>query len=304
MLHHHYGELAALFTACCWTCTAIVFERASIRIGSLSVNILRLFLAIFFLALFNYFYRGHLFPDDANLNNWIWLSISGLIGFVIGDLLLFQAFVVVGVRVSMLIMSLVPPITAIIGWLVLGEVMSIMSLVGMLLVLSGIAIVILERTEPGKEKYMMGLVRLKYSLPGILLALGGALGQAVGLVTSKFGMKDYDPFASTQIRVFAGFIGFFILFLILKKWHRIITGLADRKAMLLLLTGTVFGPFLGVSFSLIAVKNTSTGIASTLMSVVPVLIIIPSIILFHEKLKWKEIAGAILAVSGIALFFI
>lgn len=71
-----------------------------------------------------------------------------------------------------------------------------------------------------------------------------------------------------------------------------------------LLSETFFGPFLGVSFSLIAVKYTAAGVAATLMSIVPVLIIAPSVIFFREKVTFKEIAGAIIAVGGVALFFL
>ena len=68
--------------------------------------------------------------------------------------------------------------------------------------------------------------------------------------------------------------------------------------------GSVFGPFLGVSFSLIAIQHTQAGIAATIMAIVPVLIIPPAIILFHEKVNWKEILGAVIAVAGVAIFFL
>ena len=68
--------------------------------------------------------------------------------------------------------------------------------------------------------------------------------------------------------------------------------------------GSFFGPFIGVSFSLIAVKYTSTGVAATLMAIVPVLLIPPSILLKKEKVTWKEITGALIAVLGVATFFL
>jgi len=304
MSHNHYGEFAALFTAFCWTCTALVFEQASRKIGVMMVNLLRLFFAIFLLGLFLYFYRGLILPVDANAETWFWLSLSGLVGFVIGDQLLFMAFVHVGSRVSMLMMSMVPPITAFISYIFLGEVMSLKSLFGMILIIGGIALVILQRTNNNPEKPKQNRIRFAYSLTGIIMALGGAAGQASGLVISKYGMKDYDPFAACQIRVIAGFTGFSILFSIFRKWNKVVESISNRPAMLFLIIGTIFGPFLGVSFSLISIKHTSTGIASTLMSIVPILIIVPSVLIFKEKLKWKEVLGAFVAIIGIALFFI
>jgi drug/metabolite transporter (DMT)-like permease len=301
---NHPGELAALLTAVFWTITALAFEAASRKIGSMVVNLLRLIAGFFFLTLFVFFYRGSLLPLDASPNAWLYLTLSGLIGFVFGDLCLFQAFVVVGARISMLLMALAPPMTALIGWVVLGETLSWKSWIGMTLTISGIALVVLKRHTAAESNGGFRKVKFNYPLWGILLGLGGALGQAAGLILSKVGMQGYDTFASTQIRVIAGIAGFAFLFTIMGFWKHAFRALNKRKPMLQLSLGAFFGPFLGVSFSLISIKYADTGIASTIMSIVPVLIIPPSIILYKEKVTFKEVAGALLAVSGVAMFFL
>ena len=123
MLTNHIGEVAALITAFFWTITAIAFEIAGKKVGSLSVNLIRLVIAFIFLTGYNFVVRGLPFPVDATATQWLWLSISGIVGFVLGDLFLFQAYVVIGARISMLIMALAPFVAAIIGWFVLGETM-------------------------------------------------------------------------------------------------------------------------------------------------------------------------------------
>ena len=120
------GELAALATAVFWTITAMAFEVASRNIGSLAVNMIRLVLAFIFLSAFNLIARGLIFPVDASVHAWVWLSVSGLIGFVFGDYFLFRAFAIISARIAMLIMTLVPPITAVIGWAILGETMTLL----------------------------------------------------------------------------------------------------------------------------------------------------------------------------------
>ncbi|MFV0265657.1 MAG: EamA family transporter [Draconibacterium sp.] len=97
---------------------------------------------------------------------------------------------------------------------------------------------------------------------------------------------------------------FSILFVFMKRWPRVWAALRNGPAMKRISLGAFFGPFLGVSFSLLAIQHTKTGIAATLMAIVPVLIIAPSILLFKEKVNWKEIVGAIITVSGVALFFL
>jgi len=302
----HLGEFAALLTTLFWTITVLSFETASKRIGSMHVNLLRLGLAVIFLSVFSFFHRGLFFPIDADLHTWTWLAVSGIVGFVIGDYCLFKAFTITGARVAMLMMTLAPIFAAIAAWIIIGEVLSVQSLLAMIITLVGIALVIFTRTPVSSvdiEKNK-GSFSMSYPIKGIVLGVIAAAGQGVGLVLSKYGMRDYDSFAASHIRVITGFVGFAILFLLLRKYKELPTSIRDTKAMKWLVVGSVFGPFLGVSFSLIAVQHTSAGIAQTIMSLVPVLIIPPAVLINKEKVTAREIIGAIVAVIGVVMFFI
>lgn len=298
MLSSHYGEFAALLTALFWTITALAFEGATKKVGTFSVNIIRLLLGFIFLSVLSYIQRGLFLPVDATQHAWLWLMLSGFIGLMLGDLFLFASYPIIGARTAMLMMTLAPPLAAILGWLVLNEKMSLLSIVGMFLVIVGISLGILNRPDDNRK------MKLNFPLKGLFFAFLGAVGQAGGLVLSKFGMKDYDPFAATQIRIIAGIIGFTVLISILRRWKNVYNAFKNKNAMVGISIGSVFGPFLGVSFSLVAIKYTSTGIASTLMSIVPVLIIPPSIFLFKQKVGIKEIIAAVISVAGVSLFFI
>ena len=78
----------------------------------------------------------------------------------------------------------------------------------------------------------------------------------------------------------------------------------DRKAMWCVFGATIFGPFIGVSASLLATQYTSTGIAQTLFALTPILIIAPAAWLFHQKVTLREVIGAIISVAGVCLFFV
>lgn len=199
--NHHIGEFAALLTAIFWTVTSLAFESASHKIGSIAVNIIRLIIGFAFLSVFNLIWRGYILPVDASIENWLWLSLSGLVGFVFGDLFLFKSYTMIGSRFSMLIMTMVPPITAFFSFIILGEQLTLFHYLGMTLTFAGIAMAIFSRAGKGEK------LSLKLAPRGILYAFGGAVGQALGLVLSKFGMKNYDPFAATQIRIIAGIFG-------------------------------------------------------------------------------------------------
>jgi drug/metabolite transporter (DMT)-like permease len=297
-INNHIGEFAALLTACFWTVTSLSFEYASNQVGSLAVNIMRLVAGFIFLSIFSLIRRGMLLPTDATEYNWLWLILSGLIGFVFGDLFLFKSYTIIGSRFSMLIMNLVPPLAALAGFLFLGERLSLFHFLGMALTVFGISMAIFSRKD-GDEK-----LSLKLSPRGVLYAIGGAVGQALGLVLSKKGMKDYDPFAATQIRIIAGISGYLVLVTVMSRWHSVGLAMRNIKAVEATSLGAFFGPFLGVSFSLVAIQHTTAGIASTIMALVPVFIIIPSVILFRQKATLREIIGALISVAGVALFFI
>ncbi len=295
----HAGEIAAVATAICWTATALAFESAGRRIGAVSLNLLRLVLGLIFLTAVCWARTGMVLPFNATPHAWIWLGISGVIGLTLGDLCLFKAFVLIGARLSMLVMALVPPMTAVLGWVLMGEVLAGRELAGMALTVGGVAWVVSER-KPGRN----GDSGQKKQIAGILLAVCGAAGQALGLVLSKIGMGSFDAFASTQIRVLAGLVGFVILYTVIGWWPKVAVAVRDRAAMGRLSIGAFFGPFLGVSLSLLAVQLTQAGVAATLMSLVPVLIIAPAVLLFGEKVTPRAIMGSVVAVAGSALLFL
>ena len=251
-----------------------------------------------FLTVFTSIFRNRGLPVDASPANWLWLSLSGIVGFVLGDLFLFKSYTIIGSRFAMLIMALVPPMAALFGWGLLGEQMNLLSMVGMIVTILGISMAILSRKGSGLK------LSLKLAPKGVLYAFGGAAGQALGLVLSKRGMMGYDPFSATQIRIIAGILGFAILITLMKRWSGIASAIIHRPAMTGITIGSFFGPFLGVSFSLLSVVYTKAGIASTIMAIVPVLIILPAIVIYKQKVTWIELLGALISIGGVSLFFI
>lgn len=160
---------------------------------------------------------------------------------------------------------------------------------------------------------------LKLPLKGVLFGIGAGLGQGVGLVLSKIGLECYEaslpadiagsyynvmPFAGTFIRAIFGFVGFLVIILIKHDLRNVGRAVQDRRGMAFASLTTLFGPFIGVSLSLMAVQYTETGIASTLMALTPVLIIAPYSIIKRQRVSAKEVFGAFVTVAGVALFFL
>jgi drug/metabolite transporter (DMT)-like permease len=298
MFEQSIGELAALATAFSWTLVGIFFGKASSKIGSLSVNFIKLVFGFAFLTVTALITRGVPFPTDASLHNWTWLTVSGIIGFFIGDYFMLKAYIEVGVRISLLMMATSPPMAALLGYFLLGEKLSISGVIGMMVTIMGIVIVVMSRDRSGQG------VRMKYSPRGLFFAFMGALGQATGLIFSKIGLLDYNTFAATQIRIIAGFISFVIFVTVMGRWGELKLAIKDREAIKNTMLGSFFGPFLGVSMSLVALRYTTAGIASTITSITPITIIPFSIFLFKEKVKPSEIFGAIVSVAGVAILLL
>ncbi len=292
------GELLSVGTALCWTITVISFEYAGKRVGSIPVNIIRLVFGFIFLGLFLLFTRGMFLPLDATQYAWTMLMISGFVGLVIGDLFLFRAFVEVGGRISLLIMSLVPLISALLGYLFFNEVITGWDLVGMAVTLVFIVVVILSRKQKNEPLH-------KHVKRGILFALIGAFGQAIGLILSKEGMGgDYNAFAATQIRIIAAMAGFTIFIFIRRDWKRVGKAFLNKKAIGFIVLGSFFGPFLGVSTSLLALQYTDLGIATTIAQLNVIMIIPFSIVLFKERVNIIEILGALGAFAGVTVIIL
>lgn len=292
------GELISLGTAFFWTFTVIGFESAGKRVGSLPVNIIRLIIGMALLTVTIFIMTGSLIPVNAGSYAWNMLLISGLIGLVIGDLFLFQAFIDIGGRIALLIYCSVPIMTAVLGYFIFDELLDFVAIAGMIITLSAISVVILSKRNKNK-------VYEKHIIKGIIFALVGAVAQSLGLVFSKLGMgESLGAFEATQIRVIAAIPAFIIYISIKKEWKNVFAGLKDKIAMKYIVLGSIFGPFLGVTSSLLAMKYTSIGISTTIAQLNIILIIPFSIWLFKEKINTVEIIASVFAFIGVALLFL
>lgn len=308
----HLGEILSLVVAVSWTATAIFADEASHRLGSMTVNVIRLTLASVFLGIILWIFIGRPYPLYADSHTWFWLGLSALVGYIFGDYCLFNSYLVIGARFGQLFMTLAPPSAAIAGWLMLGETLTWKSWLAMFVTLCGIALSILSRG--GHHN-----VKLNLPVKGVLLGIGAGVGQGVGLVLSKIGMQHYAaalpaevpaamdtmmPFASTMIRAIIGGAGFWLILILSGKLNDMKAAVHNPQGLKYAALTTLFGPTLGVSLSLMAVRYANAGIASTLMALTPVLIILPYSLMHKQKVRLKEVIGVVISMIGVAMFFL
>jgi len=291
------GELFALLTAISWSGGSFAFAEAANSIGSIQLNVNRVILASVFL-----FITIIIFNFDRNVSVYQlkYLIISGIIGIVIGDTFLFVAYQRVGARLSMLLMSSAPVMSTILAFIFLNESMSLVAIIGMLITISGIVIVVLFGNRSDQTKF-------KVTKAGIILGLLASAGQATGLIFAKvaFNSGKLNEFTATFVRVFSSMVIILIVTTLLKKYKNPVKQYrAKPKALLFTLIGTVLGPFLGITLSLLAIKYTKIGIASTIMSTVPVIMLPMSKYIHKEKFNREIFFGTFMAVGGVAIIFL
>ena len=305
----YLGEIISIGVAFSWTATALLSEFGSKRMGNLTLNLSRMVITLVFSGILFWATGGSPLPAGASNEAYLWMMLSGLVGYVIGDFCLFQCYIIIGSKFGQLFMTLAPIAAAVTAWLTLGEQIRPQAMLAMLVTLSGIAISVLGRGDHHK-------LSLKLPLAGVLFAIGAAVCQGVGLVLSKIGMNHYEaslttdmapwllPFHANFFRCVAGVLGFTLLMALCEGFKPLQRGVRDRKGMTAALLTTIFGPFVGVGCSLLAVQYTAAGIASTLMALTPIIIILPAWWMFRQPITAKSLVGAFISVIGVSLFFL
>ena len=290
------GEFSALTAAILWASISIVFTAVAFKIGVVQLNIDRMIFASIFLfitiAVFSIDYR-------INSEQLMYLTISGFIGLVLGDSFLFKSFQEIGPRLTMLVYSINPAIAAILAYFYLGERMEMLGIIGVLVALTGIMLVVLEKPT--------ATAKFRITRKGIIFGLLGATGQAVGLIFAKaaYSSGDIHSLTATFVRIASAADLMLPLGILLKKYKNPIKlYYRERQTFRKVILGSILGPYLGISLSFVALTNTKIGIAATLMSTVPVIMLPLSWYFYKEKLSFISIAGAFITVAGIAMLFL
>ncbi|NNG01905.1 MAG: DMT family transporter [Desulfobacteraceae bacterium] len=292
----YLGEIAALSTAFCWAIGLTMHTRAGRIIGPLQLNLIRLPLSVGFLSLFCIvFVRQY----TVSLTSLMYLALSGFVGLALGDTFLYAGLVRIGARLGALIFSLSPAVTVLLGYFVLGERLGIISLMGIVLTMSGILWVVSEkqRSNGGPNKI---------SVTGLIFSILSAVCQAFGLVLMKKGLNsDVHSLYASLIRMVSAAVVIWPV--------AMVAGLAKNPVGLLrqhpnavkyILLGGIVGPVLGVWLSLVAVRFTETGVAATLIAMEPIILIPLVMITEKERPSLRAVVGTIIAVIGTAIIFL
>ncbi len=295
------GEYFGIITALCWAVGIFPFTMSTRYFQATHINLMRLLLALVLLCPFIIFKEDisftHLFLFPGG-QNWLWLGLSGLVGLALGDYFSFSAFKAIGARNSSIFSTLAPGTAIIFGYLMLGEQINLIGIIGILITISGIIFISIQKKESNAQM----------SIIGIGHAIGAALCQGAGLVLAK---KAYEnnpiaiaPFHAAWLRIMASVFVLFIFALFskqIKPMARNLVKQENKKGLIYLSLGTLSGTVLGLTFAMQTISTIDSAVAQTIFSLVPVFAI-PLAYVFHkEKINLATITGAAIAISGVII---
>ena len=287
------GVAAALLAALMWAFATMLFARLSQSLRVLEINLLKCILAGLLSVGLLYLSGGSLagIPFRAV---WV-LALSGFLGITLGDTTYLQAVKYIGPRQALLLSTLAPPITGLIAWVFLGEALPWQAWVGIIVTVAGVAWVITERS--GTRQPIRDL-RL-----GVLFGALAALGQSVAVVLSRAILTETSvgPLASSVVRLFAGTFTLLVWLLVMgQPLISLDTFRTTRDLWKILLASTVLGTFLAMWMQQVAVSLAPAGVTQTLLSTSPIFIL-PMAAVSGEKLTWRAVLGALIALGGVWL---
>ena len=297
---HYLGEISAICAALAWSMCALIFTVASHRIGAFSMNHYKTTFAVLIIAAMQLVTKGTLMPHHISSLNWLLLALSGVVGFVLADSSLYQSYMDLGPRKGILIFNFYPLVSTVLAWFFLGEALSIYALLGIAVTTSGIVWVVSEKVAT-KER-----TDSKHFKRGVIFAVAAGLFQAIGFTLVKpimTGLDPVDPLTTTLLRALFGCSAYWLVTIFRGRLGIVLKKASDTKSMKFILLGSLIGSSFGVVLAMVAVKMAPVGIASTLMALMPIMILPMVAIVHKENLSMRAIFGTIIACAGVAILF-
>lgn len=303
------GSLIAFLASICWAICAFPFTKAGRSMSVASMNIVRLvsgtIMVMLVAIIFNFKNFTQIFSGDYAAA-WIWLGASGIIAIGLGDFLSYTMYAILGPRNGSALATISPAASLLFGILLLDEHLNLIGIFGMTITIVGVLSMSLgKRERSALPDHGHGSI-----LKGIVFGVLGSVCNGVGIVFSKkaFLLQQASghaihPLTGSFIRFLAATIVVLLATTFNKKlithWKNIKKQSWNIKATVFL--GVIFGPVLGVSFSLISIQYINVAVAQTIFALVPVEALLIAHFVYKEKITKHAFAGVLVAIVGVVL---
>lgn len=309
-MQSYFGEIVALGTTISWSIGIFPFAEGARRLGPNSVNHSRLVLAVIFLTILSLIFLplsfGGLFSTPLP-EHWLWFGLSGVIGLALGDYFAFTSYAILGARVSSIFSTLSPAAALFTGYFVIGERINFIGIIGILITITGVIWLTLSKSA----KALMQDHEHGSKETGILFGMLSAVCQGVGIVLANKGFtyrlqgSDLPFFQATWLRMISATVIIFIVSAFRRKVREYIRPVIHNKnnGIPYTVAGTIFGPVIGVSLSMLAVSalHDKPSVAQTIFSLVPIFALPLAYFYYGEKITLKALLGAFIAITGVVI---
>lgn len=300
------GILLAIAAAGGWAHNSIVYTFAGRRVGSNTTAHIRLWFALAMSLLIHTLVSGRLIPVIGTPISLAATVVSGILGYFLADLFIFKAFLYIGPRDTMLILTTSPLFSALFAFLFYGEMLSFPDIFAGLLILGGIVIVVKDPRQWGEgDGGGDGGRSGGRKMVGVAAGFLGSLGQSLGLIFSKYSLVAGDsPLEINVYRIAAG-LAAMVLFLTFRgSLVSDFKKMQDRRALFLIAFGALIGPSLGVLAALYAVLFIPVGLSAVLMQTTPIMLLPFEKFLFGRRISPISIVGTLVSLAGIGLLIL
>ncbi len=291
---------AAILTTFCFAASAILARRSTGMVGPQLANLSRQLVALVMLGLW-----AHLFGQGLRGPGLTLFIMSGILGFGMGDIALFEALPRLGAPLTVLIVQcLAVPIGAVTEWLWIGTRIAPSQMVSSALILVGVALAIAPERESAIPR--------GHRLSGFFFAVLGALGQAWGAVISRQGFLvdqrigiHLDGSSSAYQRLLGGIVCVALLVgftSLVRRWRNPGSMAPEhpwRRAMPWIIGNAIAGPVLGVALYQWGLRDSPSAIVLSIVSTAPLAVMMLSFVFEKTRPSRRSVIGSVIAVCGV-----
>lgn len=286
------GEFYALACALAWGAAVIFMRKSGESLAPLPLNVFKMALGLLMFAPTLLLVEGAALPELSPAALAL-TFVSGFLGIAVGDTLYFRALNLIGASRIAIAQTLYSPCVILLSVAFLGETLAALQVAGVVLVLTGIALV--TRSEGAGDVPPADLRR------GVILAGLAVFVMAVGIVIAKPLLEQYAFLWVVTLRMVGGLLGMLLYLAWQNQWRALWQAYRGVRHWPHVLAGTVTGSYVSMMLWLAGYKYTQASIAAILNEMAAVFILVLAAVFLNDRLRPRQWAGSIAAVAGVVL---
>ena len=282
------GELAALVAAMLWAYASIEFARVGQRSSAMAINLLKCTGGLICLGIVWLLLDGADLGVELSDHEWFYLLLSAVIGLLIGDTFFFLSLRDLGARMTLLVSALIPPVTAVIAGLWIGEGLVTQEWMGLVVTGFGVCLVVAKNEEPSPARRR-----------GLMFAVLLVICTALGNVMVKVGGARLDGLAIAVMRLAVAVVGLWITMALLRRLPELRVPWQAPRSDTALIKGTIAGTVIGIWLLMIGFSKANVAVATAMAGTSPVWVLPLAYWLEGERPSARSVLGAFIAVAGL-----